>query len=149
MISVFSGLSFVALIILMILFYRKRIIRKLGEAIEREIDISSRYYKIRKTAQNAKHVNDYRKNVIYNAFAFRIICNKVLTVRNARTIPFDELTTILKGTPKLDNKKMKTFIEIYESARYTASDITYENSRKIEEFLDGIINSLEVKVDDL
>ena len=147
--SLFGGLLFVALIVILILFNQKRQQRKLGEAIETEIDINAKYHQIRKEAQKAKQLNDYRKSVIYNAFAFRILCQEVLTVRNGRTIPFDELISILKGTPKLDNKKIKMLIEIYDEARFSASDITYDDSRKVEEVLESLIQSLEIKDYDL
>ncbi|MHA1245380.1 MAG: hypothetical protein ACTSP7_12520 [Candidatus Heimdallarchaeota archaeon] len=147
--SIFGGLLGVALIIFMIIFIQKRQKRKLGESIEEEIDIKAKYYLIRKEAQKAKLNNNYRKSIIFNAFVFRIICQEMLTVRNGRTIPIEELVEALKGTPKLDTRKIKTLFEIYEKARYTADDISYDDSKKVEVILNDIIQSLNIDTENL
>ena len=73
----------------------------------------------------------------------------MLTVRNGRTIPIEELVEALKGTPKLDTRKIKTLFEIYEKARYTADDISYDDSKKVEVILNGIIQSLNIDTENL
>ena len=133
----------------MILFIQKRQKRKLGESIEEEIDIKANYYLIKKEAQKAKQNNNYRKSVIFNTFAFRIICQEVLIIRNSRTIPFEDLINALRGTPKLDTRKIKTLFEIYEKARYTADSISYDDSMKVEVILNGIIQSLNINTENL
>ena len=147
--SIFSGILLLTLIILLIIYGLKRQQRKLGEFIEAEINVDARYHEIRKVSQKAKHINDYRKSVIYIAFAFRIICCKILTVRNGRTIAFVELVSTIKGTPKLDTKNVNQLAEIYEKARFTDSTITYEDLKKVEQILDATIQSLNINVDDL
>lgn len=144
MMSIFGGLVFIALAIIMILYFLKRQKRRLGEAIEAELDITSSYYLIGKEIQKAKQIKNYRKSVIYNTFAFRIISQEKLTVRNGRTIPFEELVNALRGSPNLDTRKVEAMIEIYEKARFTDSDITYEDSQKVEYILNGIIQSLNI-----
>ncbi len=147
--SIFGGALLLALIILLIIFGLKRQQRKLGEFIEAEISVVASYHEIRKVSQKAKHINEYRKSVIYIAFAFRIICCEILTVRNGRTIAFSELVSAIKGTPKLDTNNVRQLAEIYEKTRFTDSTITYEDLKKVEQILDATIQSLNVNIDDL
>jgi hypothetical protein len=117
----------------------KRKQRTSGEKIEKSIDDSLSIHALLKKAYFFAKDKKYSHAIIYLFYVFKIFCEKKYNIKNARLIDQNELIRKLAGFSEISVFELKKLLKIYEKARYSNEENTYEDFIKMKNFVSNFI----------
>jgi hypothetical protein len=131
----------IALLIVVIFRMLKRKQRTSGDKIEQSIDDNLSINALQKKANFFTKDKKYSHAIIYLFYVFRIFCEKNYSIKNARIIDHNELIKKLSGFSEISIFELGKFLKIYEKARFSKEENTYEDYIKMKSFIEKISSS--------
>ncbi|NHK29840.1 MAG: hypothetical protein FK730_00715 [Asgard group archaeon] len=143
----YIAIGFVAAIMvvfLIIIIFRmvKRKQRISGEKIEQSIDdkLSSDF--LLKRASFYANDKKYSHAIIYLFYVFKIYCEKKYNIKNAKSIDHNELIKKLAGFGEVSIFELKKILKIYEKARFSKDENTFEEFIKTRSFISNFMQNI-------
>ncbi|NHJ05024.1 MAG: hypothetical protein EAX90_09385 [Candidatus Heimdallarchaeota archaeon] len=139
-IGIFGFLLIVMMFLIVYRFFDKKTENNKGKEIEESINPKITILKLEKLIRKSIIQNDYQHTIIYYFYRFRMYCQEVLQIRNARSINSEILLKLLRGNPNINFQDIQKISDIYVLARYKNNEIRKEDCLKMKFLLERIID---------
>ncbi|NHJ86939.1 MAG: hypothetical protein FK734_15865 [Asgard group archaeon] len=141
-------LSIASLGILILLFFIPRLfqrsrLRRERKEIEETIDYNISYNLLQKNIYRFIREKKFAHSIIYLFFIFRRYCKNELNINHALSIDGQELIRFTAGSSHHSMKQSKEMVDIYEKAKFTLDEITYDDFLKMKKLVE-IITKKEI-----
>ncbi|HUU79523.1 MAG TPA: hypothetical protein VMX55_14345 [candidate division Zixibacteria bacterium] len=135
------GLLLVALMFLIVYrFFDKKTENNKGKEIEESINPKITILKLEKLIRKSILQNQNQHTIIYYFYRFRMYCQEVLKIRNARIINSEKILKLLRGNPNISFQEVQRLSDLYVLARYKNEEIRKEDCTKMKFLLERIID---------
>lgn len=138
----FTATFFIVFLIIIIFRMLKRKQRTSGERIEQSIHKKHSVNILIKKANFYAENKKYSYAIIYLFYVFRIYCEDNYKIKKARFLDHNELIKKLVGFSEISIFELKKLLKIYEKARFTKEENTFEEFIKAKNLISNFMQDI-------